>query len=63
MKLRRERDELHLQYAREIEAAHAKIGAREEQLMMQHRSQINEMEQLHDKGEHITYRILWTFYL
>lgn len=50
VKLRREKDELHLQYAREIEAAHAQTGAKEEELLAQHRSQIQEMQQLHEKG-------------
>ena len=49
-KLRKEKDELHLQYAREIEAAHAQVGVRETELIMQHTSYIQEMQQQHEKG-------------
>ena len=50
MRLQRERDDLHSQYAREIEAAHAHSGAKEMELSAQHSSQLQEMRQQHERG-------------
>ena len=49
-RLRRERDELHLQYAREIEAVHAQVGAREAELSSEHGSQIQQLREQHERG-------------
>ena len=50
LKLQRERDDLHSQYAREIEAAHAHSGAREVELSSQHSAQLQEMRQQRERG-------------
>ena len=52
LRLRKEKEELRLQYAREIEAAHAQIGVREEELVARHNSQLHEIHQLHQRGQY-----------
>lgn len=50
-RLRKERDGLHSQYAREIEAAHAHTGARETELSTQYFSQLQKMRQEHEQSK------------
>jgi len=47
-----EKQELHTQFAREIEAAHAQLSHRETELEHHHIKIINQLKQEHSKGVH-----------
>ena len=49
-KLRREKQELHAQFAREIEAAHAQLSQRETELGAEHLSNLQQLKDEHNKG-------------
>ena len=49
-KLRREKQELHAQFAREIEAAHAQLNQREIQLGDEHLNTLQQLKDEHSKG-------------
>ena len=48
--MRGEKQELHAQFAREIEAAHAQLSNRETELEQQHYRAMREIEEQHSKG-------------
>lgn len=47
----REKQDLHTQYAREIEAAHAQLGQRETELGTEHLRELQELRDQHQQGE------------
>ena len=49
-KLKREKQELHAQFAREIEAAHAQLSERESELGAEHLNTLQELRDNHSKG-------------
>lgn len=49
-KLRREKQELHAQFAREIEAAHAQLSQRESELGAEHLSALQQLKDDHAHG-------------
>ena len=50
--LAREKDELHAQYAREIEAAQALLGQQESEMGSEHLRALQEAEARHQRGQH-----------
>ena len=53
-KMRREAQDMHIQYAREIEAAQAQLGERETQLMHEH---LKTLQQLRDENKQGKYSL------
>ncbi len=54
-KVRAEKQELHAQFAREIEAAHAQLSHRETELEQQHFTVLRDLRDKHSKGTYYTY--------
>ena len=50
--MRREKQQLHAQFAREIEAAHAQLGHRETELGNEHLRALQQLKDEHTKGNH-----------
>ena len=48
--MRHEKQELHAQFAREIEAAHAQLGQQETQLASEHLRALQELRDQHKEG-------------
>lgn len=48
--MRREKQELHTQFAREIEAAHAQLSQRETELGAEHLNSLQQLKDEHNKG-------------
>ena len=49
-RLIKEKQELHTQYAHEIEAAHAQLNEREHELEVEHRKIVQELKEHHQQG-------------
>ncbi len=51
--MRVEKQELHAQFAREIEAAHAQLSHRETELEQHHRTALRDIKDQHSRGMYV----------
>lgn len=59
-KVRREKQELHAQFAKEIEAAHAQLSQREMELGTEHLHTLKQLREEHSEGKRDNRVIIYT---